>query len=173
MKSRNRVIAVHRLEREMSGILVFAKSEAAKNFLIENWSNFDRKYIAITHGIFEKPEGTISSYLKENSIFRVYSVQKSEEGTLSKTTYKVLKSSSKFSLVEIKLRTNHKKQIRVHCADIGHPIVGDKIYGDKSDKGSTRLALHANSLSILHPFSKEKMKFVTPIPLFFKTLLSK
>jgi len=112
----------------------------------------------------------ISSYLIENAAYRVYSTKDTEKGKLSKTGYKVIKESSNYSLLEINLLTGRKNQIRVHLAEKGHPVVGDKMYGEKG-KGVKRLALHAASLTILHPFSKEEMTFKTEPPLYFKNLV--
>ncbi|MEE4176439.1 MAG: RluA family pseudouridine synthase [Bacteroides sp.] len=168
-RSRNRVFIVHRLDRDTSGLLIFAKNEHAKRFLQDNWKGFSKKYYAVVHGKFEEKEGEISSYLFESKAYKVYSVNDPEKGKFSKTGFKVLKESEKYSLVEINLFTGRKNQIRVHLSDEGHPVVGDKIYGP-SEKGIKRLALHAYSLTITHPFTKKEMNFETGVPLYFKTL---
>ena len=170
-RSKNRVFIVHRLDRDTSGILVFAKSEKAKCYLQDNWHEFDKKYYAVVHGIPSKKEGIITSYLVENKAHRMYSVLDSNKGKLSKTGYKLVKSSKKFSLLEVKLFTGRKNQIRVHFSEKGHPVVGDKMYGIK-DKGIKRLALHAASLTIIHPFTKKKMVFETTVPPYLKTLVN-
>lgn len=169
-RSRNRVFIVHRLDRDTSGILIFAKNEKAKRFLQDEWAAFNKKYFAVVHGKLQDKEGIISSYLVENKVHRMYSVKDSEKGKFSKTGYKVLKESAKYSLLEIHLFTGRKNQIRVHLAEKGHPVIGDKMYG-RSDKGIKRLALHATSLTISHPLTNEKMIFETDIPLYFKTLV--
>lgn len=169
-KSKNRIFIVHRLDKDTSGILVFAKNENAKRYLQENWNSFSKKYFAVVHGILHEKEGTISSYLLENAAYRVYSVNDPEKGKLSQTGYKVIKASGKYSLLEVSLMTGRKNQIRVHFAEKGHPVVGDKIYGIP-DKGIKRLALHAASLNISHPFTKKEMSFETEIPPYFKTLV--
>ena len=169
-RSKNRVFIVHRLDRETSGILVFAKTEKAKRYLQENWHEFDKTYFAVVHGGFKEKEGLIESYLQENDKHRVYSVKDPEKGRLCKTGYKVVRRSSKYSLLEVQLHTGRKHQIRVHFSENGHPVVGDKMYG-RMDKGIKRLALHAASLSIAHPFTKEKLFFETPSPAFFKNLV--
>jgi RluA family pseudouridine synthase len=169
-RSKNRVFIVHRLDKDTSGILVLAKHIKAKRFLQEEWQKFTKKYLAIIHGKMEKREGVISSYLKENKIHRMYSVDDPIEGKLAKTGYQVIKESTKYSLVEIDLYTGRKHQIRVHFAEKGHPVVGDKTYGDKT-KGSFKLALHAGSLEFVHPFTKEKMIFETPPPASFNVIL--
>jgi RluA family pseudouridine synthase len=168
-QSRNRVFIVHRLDRDTSGILVFAKNENAKRYLQENWKKFSKKYVTVVHGKLQDTEGIISSYLVENKIYRMYSVYDPDKGKYSKTGYKVIKESKRFSLLEINLYTGRKHQIRVHLSEKGHPVVGDKIYG--AEKAAKRLALHSVSLTILHPTTHEKISFETEIPLFFKSLI--
>jgi tRNA pseudouridine32 synthase/23S rRNA pseudouridine746 synthase/23S rRNA pseudouridine1911/1915/1917 synthase len=168
-KSRERVFIVHRLDRDTSGVLVFARDEKAKAYLQEEWGQFKKKYFAIVQGKPEEEEGEITSYLMENSMHRMYSVQDPNKGKFAKTGYKVIKSTSRFSLLEIDLFTGRKNQIRVHLSDIGCPIVGDKTYG-KDPKAKGRLALHAASLTILHPYSKKEMTFETGLPNAFKAL---
>lgn len=169
-RSRNRVFIVHRLDRDTSGVLVFAKSEKAKRFLQDKWADFDKSYVAVVHGILAEPEGEITSYLMESKSFKMHSVADPEQGKFAKTGYKVLKATSKMSLVEVQLYTGRKNQIRVHFADKGHPVVGDKVYG-QADKGIKRLALHAATISIVHPFTKKKMVFEAPTPVYFRSLV--
>lgn len=169
-KSRNRIFIVHRLDRDTSGVLVFAKNEQAKRYLQDNWKEFSKTYYAVVHGILDQKEGLITSYLTENSIHRVYSVRDPERGKLAKTSYKVIKESNNYSLVEINLLTGRKNQIRVHFSEKGHPVVGDKMYGSKPT-GGNRLALHAASLTIMHPYSKKQMTFETELPLCFKSIM--
>lgn len=170
-RSKNRVFIVHRLDRDTSGILVFAKNEKTKRYLQDEWKEFNKIYFAVVYGRLKEKEGIITSYLLENKAHRMYSVTDSKKGKLSKTGYKVIKESNKFSLLEINLITGRKNQIRVHFSEKGHPVVGDKIYG-KIEKGTKRLALHAASITILHPFTKAKMIFETEPPLYFKTLVN-
>jgi tRNA pseudouridine32 synthase/23S rRNA pseudouridine746 synthase/23S rRNA pseudouridine1911/1915/1917 synthase len=169
-KSRNRVFVVHLLDKDTSGLLVFAKNENAKHYLQQEWQGFTKKYLAIVHGRLPEQEGVISSYLAENKLHRMYSVDDPEKGKLAKTGYKVLKESRKFSLLEIELFTGRKNQIRVHFFEKGYPIAGDKIYGEKV-KGIKRLALHAASLTIVHPHTKEQMTFEAKTPTYFDSLL--
>ena len=169
-RSRNRVFIVHRLDRDTSGLLIFAKNEYAKRFLQDNWKEFNKKYYAVVHGEFKEKEGEISSYLFESKSFKVYSVSDPDKGKFSKTGFKVIKESDKYSLLEIYLFTGRKNQIRVHLSDEGHPVVGDKIYGS-AEKGTKRLALHAYSITITHPFTKKEMSFEANIPPYFKTLV--
>ncbi len=167
-RSRNRVYVVHRLDRETSGILVFAKSETAKTFLQENWSKFNKTYITVVHGVLKEKEGEIVSYLFENKAFRVFSTKDESKGKLSKTGFKVLKESKGLSLLEIQLFTGRKHQIRVHLSEKGNPVLGDKMYG-KDEKGKQRLALHSASLTICHPETKKEISFKTGIPDAFKS----
>lgn len=170
-KSRNRVFIVHRLDKDTSGILVFAKDEQSKRYLQDNWKKATKTYYTVVNGILDKKQDIISSYLTENAIHRVYSVDDSEVGKHSKTQYKVLKESDVYSLLEINLLTGRKNQIRVHFSEKGYPVVGDKMYG-KKEKGIKRLTLHAASLSINHPVTKERMTFETKIPEYFISLMS-
>ena len=112
----------------------------------------------------------ITSYLAENSAHKVYSIDDPQKGKLAKTGYKVLRESAKYSLVEIDLLTGRKNQIRVHFAEKGSPVVGDNTYG-KKEKGIKRLALHAASITILHPHTKKKITFETKVPDYFNSLL--
>ncbi len=175
-KSPHRVFIVHRLDRETSGVLVFAKTEEVKNYLQDEWSNFNKTYYAVVHGHLPKNEGIISSYLVEQGVFKMYSAtnpEQKKEGKLSKTEYKVLKQNETHSLVELNILTGRKHQIRVHLADKGCPVVGDKKYGDsgKGEKGVKRLALHAAKLSIKHPYSKLDLVIEAPMPDYFETLV--
>jgi tRNA pseudouridine32 synthase/23S rRNA pseudouridine746 synthase/23S rRNA pseudouridine1911/1915/1917 synthase len=169
-KSKKRVFIVHRLDRDTSGVIVVAKTETAKRYLQDEWQEFDKKYFAVVNGTIEEKEGVITSYLAENRAYNMYSVKDESKGKLAKTGYKVLRETGKFSLLEIDLLTGRKNQIRVHFAEQGNPVVGDKLYGIKGEK-SKRLALHAASLTINHPFSKEKMTFSTRMPAYFRSLV--
>jgi tRNA pseudouridine32 synthase/23S rRNA pseudouridine746 synthase/23S rRNA pseudouridine1911/1915/1917 synthase len=169
-RSKNRVFIVHRLDKDTSGILVFAKNPNAKNYLQENWMHFSKTYFAVVHGKLEEKDGIISSELLEDRDFKVSSKDDSESAKYSKTRYKVVAEVSKYSMLEINLLTGRKHQIRVHFSEFGHPIVGDKIYGNKG-KGAQRLALHSGILTIRHPYTKEDMTFKTEIPQYFRTLV--
>jgi RluA family pseudouridine synthase len=162
-KSRNRVFIVHRLDRETSGILIFAKNEEAKRRLQEQWEETRKIYLAVVHGRLEKPSDTIATRLAENSAHVVYSTLDPAAGKPSRTAYQVLRETKDYSLLEVDLLTGRKHQIRVHLAGIGHPVVGDKKYGKKGDTHS-RLALHARSISFNHPFSGEPLAFAAPVP---------
>jgi len=169
-KSRLRVFIVHRLDKETSGVLVFAKNEQAKRFLQDEWTEFKKKYIAVVHGALSSREGILTSHLAENSALKMYSVSSPTLGKFAKTGYRVLRKSIAYSLLEIDLFTGRKNQIRVHMADQDCPVVGDKKYG-KKEAGIKRLALHAASLTLTHPFSKETMTFEAKVPPYFNYLM--
>src|SRR3990172_9077529 len=128
LKSRNRVFVVHRLDQWTSGVLVFAKSEEVKLHLQAQWKGTEKKYVAVVYGQLAQKEGIITSYLSENKAYVVYSTTDVTKGKLAHTAYKVLSETKQFSLLEINLLTGRKNQIRVHMADKGHPIVGDRKY---------------------------------------------
>lgn len=169
-KSKNRVYIVHRLDRDTSGVLVFAKSETAKSYLQSEWQKFSKKYYAVILGTLDEKEGIISSYLVENKMHKMYSTKDTKKGKLAKTKYKVLKESEKYSFLEIDLLTGRRNQIRVHFADRGCPVAGDSMYGSK-ERHIKRLTLHAASITILHPHTKEKMTFEAKVPVYFKSLI--
>ncbi len=171
-KSRNRVFIVHRLDRDTSGVLVFARNEEAKRSLQGEWETTQKTYLAVVEGCPKEPEGTITSYLAENSAFTVYSTPDPRKGKLSHTQYRVLKRMGRQTLLEILLLTGRKHQIRVHLADQGWPIVGDAKYGNRVH-GSRRLALHAKTLTFTHPHSRQQLTFEAPLPATFHQTLVK
>ena len=170
---RNKIFIVHRLDRDTSGLMVFAKSVEAKERLQHNWNNMvlSRKYLAVVEGNPDPEEGEVRSYLAENSRFEVYSTNNPEEGQLAVTRYKTLRSRNGFSLMEVSLDTGRKNQIRVHMKDLGHPITGDRRYGAKSSP-IHRMALHAQTLRFVHPITRKDMNFSTPIPASFAKLVA-
>lgn len=170
-RSRKRIFIVHRLDRDASGILVFAKTETAKFRLQDNWQEATKKYLAVVQGRMEKPADIIKSYLAENRAYKVYSTPDTVKGKLALTEYIVLKETTHRSLLEITLLTGRKHQIRVHLAESGHPILGDKKYGNEG-KGPARLALHAYSISFNHPITGKMMTFETKMPDVFGKLTS-
>ena len=169
-KSRERIFIVHRLDREASGILVFARTEKAKSCLQSQWSEVEKRYIAVVHGRLTPKSGVLTSYLAENKAHIVYSTGNSTKGRVSHTGYNVIRERDAFSLLEIDLLTGRKHQIRVQLAARGHSIVGDRKYGN-ADKVHRRLALHAKSLSFNHPSSGQRMTFETRIPKYFTGLV--
>jgi RluA family pseudouridine synthase len=170
-KSRNRIFIVHRLDQSTSGVLVFAKNEEAKFRLQSQWKDTEKKYIAVVYGRLNKKEDVISSYLAESKAYVVYSTTDTTRGKLASTAYKVLKESSRFSLLEINLLTGRKNQIRVHLANKGHPVVGDRKYGKPKDV-FRRLSLHSKSISFKHPTTGRQMTFETKAPNYFNELLA-
>lgn len=169
-KSRNRVYIVHRLDRDTSGILIFAKSEQARQYLQENWTETEKKYLAVVHGRLTPREGTIISFLAENSAYAVYSTSDPVRGKLSRTGYITLKEANGLSLLEINLLTGRKHQIRIHLSEKGHPVAGDKKYGKEGD-GHKWLALHAQSIIFTHPVTGKRLAFATEIPEYFIRLM--
>ena len=169
----HRIFIVHRLDRETSGLMVFAKDEKTKRNLQDNWANIvtDRRYVAVVSGEMEKDSGTVISWLKDNKVYVSYSSIVNNGGDKAVTHYKTIKRANGYSLVELKLDTGRKNQIRVHMQDLNHPIVGDEKYGSTVNPIG-RLALHAFRLWFYHPVTGELMKFETPYPLSFAKLLS-
>lgn len=160
---------IHRLDRDTSGLLLFAKDKKVALKFEENWKEtvYDRRYVALVHGEMRKKEGAISSWLKDNAQFLTYSSKTDNGGKFATTHYKLIKVSDGYSLVELKLDTGRKNQIRVHLADIGFPVVGDPKYGDGDDKIG-RLGLHAYKLCFIHPITHEDLKFETEFPVSFR-----
>lgn len=169
----NLIFIVHRLDRDTSGLMMFAKSKKIQEILQKDWNNsiIERSYVAIVEGVIEKPEGTVTSWLKENKALVVYSSQTPDDGQKAVTHYKVLKTNKVFSLLEVKLETGRKNQIRVHMKDIGFPVTGDKKYGAKLNPIG-QMGLHARVLSFKHPVTGKALRFDTPIPMKFQKLFS-
>ncbi|MFW9608258.1 MAG: RluA family pseudouridine synthase [Prevotella sp.] len=160
---------VHRLDRDTSGLMIYAKDKQTEMLLEQDWHNivFDRRYVAVVSGEMEQDEGTIANWLKDNSAYITYSSPVDNGGKYAVTHFHVLKRSADYSLVEYKLETGRKNQIRVHTADMGHPVCGDVKYGN-GDNPIGRLCLHAYVLSFYHPITHEPMDFETPIPPHFR-----
>lgn len=165
---KNKVFIIHRLDRETSGVMMFAKSEKVQRLMQESWIDTikERTYVALVEGVPDPPTGTVSSYLHESKALIVYSSQNPENGQFSVTNYAVLKATANYALLELELETGRKNQIRVHMQDIGHPIAGDAKYGAVTDPIG-RLGLHAWRLAFEHPISNESMQFDAPIPKLF------
>ncbi len=161
----NKIFIVHRLDRETSGLMLFAKSEPIKRKLQESWNDtiIDRTYIAVVEGVVEPSEGVITSYLSEDKMFKMHSSPDPEKGQRAVTHYVTLKCNKEYSLLKVNLETGRKNQIRVHMQDLGHPVVGDRKYGAAASPVK-RLALHALRLSFVHPSTGKEMTFETKIP---------
>jgi len=166
-----RAHVVHRLDRETSGLMVYAKDMETEQILEHNWHDivYDRRYVAVVSGEIVDDGGTISSWLKDNSSYITYSSPVDNGGKYAVTHFHVLNRTTTHSLVEYKLETGRKNQIRVHSADIGHPVCGDLKYGN-GDNPIGRLCLHAYMLCFFHPVTRERMEFITSIPHTFKQL---
>ncbi|WP_411842425.1 RluA family pseudouridine synthase [Salinicoccus sp. HZC-1] len=163
----NRVFIVHRLDRDTSGIMVFAKSKAVQQRLQKAWEDVvsERTYIALVEGTVKKG-GTITSWLTEDKTFTMRSSKKPNNGQKAVTHYKVLKSNRSFSLLQVNLETGRKNQIRVHLQDLGHSVIGDKKYGSRNN-AIGRLGLHAHVLAFTHPKTGKHLRFESKIPTSF------
>jgi len=167
----NKVFIVHRLDKDTSGIVIFAKDEKTKFYLQDNWDKFKRNYVAVVNGKVEKSKGVLKSYLQETKTHLTYSVN-DKNGKLAITEYEKVLENKEYTMLSLNLKTGRKNQIRVQLADMGNPIVGDKKYGIKKDP-IRRMALVANTLEFIHPKTKEKILIDIDIPNSFISLLSK
>jgi len=168
----NKIFVIHRLDRDTSGLMMFAKNESVKRQLQSSWDETisERTYLALVEGVPVKPEGTITSFLRESKALIVYSSQNPKDGQKAITHYQTIKSGNAYSMLKVNLETGKKNQIRVHMMDIGYPVAGDKKYGAKTNPIG-RLGLHAWVLAFSHPITKEAMRFETPIPTKFLYLV--
>lgn len=173
LKSRQKCRAhvVHRLDRDTSGLMVYAKDIETEQILEHNWHQivYDRRYVAVVSGEMEQDNGTIANWLKDNKAYITYSSPTDNGGKYAVTHFQVLNRTTEHSLVEYMLETGRKNQIRVHSADMGHPVCGDVKYGNGDDP-LHRLCLHAYMLCFTHPVTGEPMEFSTPIPTAFRSL---
>jgi 23S rRNA pseudouridine1911/1915/1917 synthase len=171
--SLNRLFVVHRIDRETSGLLLFAKNKEVQNMLQDDWHENvkERVYIAVVEGVPDKEEDTIISYLRESKVYKVHSSSTDDAGKRAVTHYQLMQKNSEFSMLRVELETGRKNQIRVHLQDIGHPIIGDRKYGAGTSPIG-RMGLHARVLAFEHPITHEIMRFETPIPKKFSALFS-
>ena len=170
-QQRCRAHTIHRLDRDTSGLILFAKDKKIAMSFEENWKEkvYDRRYVAVVEGRLEPREGTVESWLKDNKMFVTYSSPTDNGGKYAITHYQVLVSNNRYSLVDFHLETGRKNQIRVHAQDLGHPIVGDEKYGS-TDNSLGRLCLHAYRLCFIHPVTGKEHEFETPFPKVFEKL---
>ena len=170
---RNTSHLVHRLDRDTSGLMVYAKDVQTQQSLIDGWQNLvtDRRYIALVSGALEQKEGKVQSWLTEDKRFVTHSSPVDNGGKFALTYYRVLQEGNGYSLVECELQTGRKNQIRVHMADLGHSVVGDHKYGS-TDDCIRRLGLHAYMLCFRHPVTGKMLRFETPVPACFEKCLN-
>ena len=169
----NKLFIVHRLDQHTSGLMLFAKTEQAKETMQHNWNNLvlERRYVAVVEGgAPEPPEGQVRTLPAENSEHVVYVTDNPAEGREALTEYCTLAARGNYALLELELATGRKNQIRVHMQHIGHPIAGDRKYGAKTSP-IHRLALHARTLRFVHPVTRRDMNFSTPVPAAFRKML--
>lgn len=175
-KSHQRCTAhvVHRLDRDTSGLMIYAKDIQTAQLLEHDWHNivYDRRYVSVLSGQVENNEGTIANWLKDNKSYVTYSSPVDNGGKYAISHFHLLNRSEKYSLVDFKLETGRKNQIRVHAADMGHPVCGDIKYGN-GDNPIHRLALHAYVLCFYHPITHRPMEFETAIPASFRSLFGR
>lgn len=167
-----RLFIIHRLDRETSGVMVFAKNEKVQRLMQASWNETirQRTYVALVEGVPKLPTGTVTSYLRESKALIVYSSQNPDSGQFAVTNYAVRKSANGYALLDLELETGRKNQIRVHMQDIGHPVVGDAKYGATTDPIG-RLGLHAEVLSFEHPITGETLRFDASVPRSFLSVV--
>jgi 23S rRNA pseudouridine1911/1915/1917 synthase len=168
-KGREKIFVVHRLDKEVSGIVLFAKSEEVQQKTKENWKETEKLYYALVEGKPKDKEGTLSNWLKETSTQKMYITQQSEDAKFAITHYKVLKEFPAHTLLEIRIETGRKNQIRVQLAGIGCPVTGDHKYSSQ-DPFKRQIRLHAFHFGFIHPVSGQPLKIETPLPKGFLRL---
>ena len=171
-KGNVRTHVVHRLDKEVSGVLLMAKSEVAMDTLKDKWDKTEKHYFAFVEGVPENSEGIIKSWLVEDNAMKMHSVSEKAGAKIAITHYKTIRILNNYTLLDIKTETGRKNQIRVHLSDIGCPIVGDRKYGASSDF-IRRVRLHACSISFPHPMNGKMITVESPMPAGFLTLKSK
>ena len=166
----NKVFIIHRLDKDTSGIVMFAKDEQTKFYMQDNWDKTKRNYVAVVNGKVDKKKGVLKSYLSETKTHFTYSVN-DKNGKLAITEYEKVLENNKYTMLSINIKTGRKNQIRVQLADIGNSIVGDKKYGMKKDP-IRRMALHANYIEFIHPKTHNKIEIDIDIPDSFVNLVN-
>lgn len=171
-KASNRIFIVHRLDRDTSGLMMFARSEKVQSLLQRDWKHnvTARTYVALVEGEVAESEGVIKSYIYESKALVMHSSRNPEKGELAITRFRRLKSSKEYSLLEVTLETGKKNQIRLHMQEIGHSIAGDKKYGAATSPIG-RLGLHASVLAFIHPVTGKEMSFESRIPAKFRRMV--
>lgn len=165
----NKIFIIHRLDKDTSGIIVFAKNQETKRIMQRDWDKTKRQYIALVEGKVTDSK-IIKNWLRETKTLYTYSSNKPNDGKLAITKYKPIRTSKEYSLLNIEILTGRKNQIRVHMHDIEHPIVGDKKYGSKKNP-IRRMCLHANYLEFIHPITKKKIEVESKYPEIFDKLV--
>lgn len=170
-ESSERIFVVHRLDRDTSGVMLYAKSQKVQESLQKNWEDIikERMYIAVVEGYLENESGEIKSYLSEGKTFKVHSSFTNDNGQLALLSYRRIRQNPRFSMVEVSLQTGRKNQIRVQFQSMGHPVAGDKKYGANTNP-FRRLALHAKTIVFQHPVSKEILNFIVKPPVVFNSV---
>lgn len=168
----NHIYVVHRLDKETSGVLMFAKDKETQAAFRDNWREMvvNRSYVAVVNGVPEQKEGVIRSYLTEDARQKVHSSEADNGGQYAVTHYKLLRAGKKYSLLELRLETGRKNQIRVQLESIGHPVAGDLKYSGGSCRAG-RLCLHAGILEFIHPATRQILRFQSPYPAVFDKLV--
>jgi 23S rRNA pseudouridine1911/1915/1917 synthase len=171
-KPSNRIFIVHRLDRDTSGLMMFARSEKVQSLLQRDWKRnvTARTYVALVEGEVTEPEGIVKSYIYESKALVIHSTPDPKRGDLAVTRFRLLKSGKEYSLLEIKLETGKKNQIRLHMQEKGHSIAGDKKYGAMSSPIG-RLGLHASVLAFIHPVTGREMRFESKVPAKFRRMV--
>lgn len=171
-KPSNRIFIVHRLDRDTSGLMMFARSEKVQSLLQRDWKRnvTARTYVALVEGEVTEPEGIVKSYIYESKALVMHSTPDPKRGDLAVTRFRLLKSGKEYSLLEITLETGKKNQIRLHMQEKGHSIAGDKKYGAMSSPIG-RLGLHASVLAFIHPVTGREMRFESKVPAKFRRMV--
>jgi 23S rRNA pseudouridine1911/1915/1917 synthase len=168
-KGKIRMYVIHRLDKEVSGVLILSKSENAMDAIKDKWDETEKHYFALVEGIPENPEGTIKSWLIEDNAMKMHSVNEKPGAKYAITNYKTIRTLDNYTLLDVKTETGRKNQIRVHLSDIGCPIVGDRKYGASTDF-IRRVRLHACSISFPHPVTGKLITVESPMPKGFLSL---